>query len=94
MAASGKAGGFLALDWNDGSPIGPLSRTSFALHKELAQTLSLDSYRSLTCSSVTLDPKNLGKPSPAKVAEWADLGAGRATPMGSRHASRPLPAEI
>jgi glycine/D-amino acid oxidase-like deaminating enzyme len=34
-AASGKAGGFLALDWNDGSPIGPLTRRSFALHQEL-----------------------------------------------------------
>jgi len=35
-AASGKAGGFLALDWCDGSPLGPLSRRSFALHAELA----------------------------------------------------------
>lgn len=25
-AASGKAGGFLALDWNDSSPVGPLAR--------------------------------------------------------------------
>jgi glycine/D-amino acid oxidase-like deaminating enzyme len=35
-AASGKAGGFLALDWCDGSPLGPLARRSFALHAELA----------------------------------------------------------
>src|SRR4051794_35053960 len=35
-AASGKAGGFLALDWCDGSPLGPLARHSFALHAELA----------------------------------------------------------
>ena len=38
-AASGKAGGFLALDWNDGSPVGPLARKSFALHEELARAL-------------------------------------------------------
>ena len=28
-AASGKAGSFLALDWCDGSPVGPLARASF-----------------------------------------------------------------
>jgi glycine/D-amino acid oxidase-like deaminating enzyme len=36
-AASGKSGGFLALDWCDGSPLAPLARRSFALHAELAQ---------------------------------------------------------
>ena len=41
-AASGKAGGFLALDWCDGSPLGPLARASFALHAELAQRLGTD----------------------------------------------------
>ena len=35
-AASGKSGGFLALDWCDGSPVEPLARRSFALHAELA----------------------------------------------------------
>jgi len=35
-AASGKSGGFLARDWCDGSPLGPLARRSFALHAELA----------------------------------------------------------
>lgn len=35
-AASGKSGGFLALDWCDGSPLGPLARRSFELHAELA----------------------------------------------------------
>jgi glycine/D-amino acid oxidase-like deaminating enzyme len=41
-AASGKSGGFLALDWCDGSPVGPLARLSFALHAELARELSVD----------------------------------------------------
>ncbi len=41
-AASGKSGGFLALDWCDGSPLGPLARASFALHAELAQELGGD----------------------------------------------------
>ena len=39
-AASGKSGGFLALDWCDGSPVEALARRSFALHAELAQTLN------------------------------------------------------
>src|SRR5438445_8310611 len=41
-AASGKSGGFLALDWCDGSPLGPLARTSFALHADLASQLGTD----------------------------------------------------
>ncbi|MEM7405229.1 MAG: FAD-dependent oxidoreductase [Pseudomonadota bacterium] len=39
-AASGKSGGFLALDWCDGSALGPLARVSFALHERLATQLS------------------------------------------------------
>src|SRR5947207_9033304 len=41
-AASGKSGGFLALDWCDGSPLGPLARASFALHADLASQLGTD----------------------------------------------------
>src|SRR4029450_7216616 len=41
-AASGKSGGFLALDWCDGSPLGPLARVSFKLHAELATELGTD----------------------------------------------------
>ncbi|MFL5649410.1 MAG: NAD(P)/FAD-dependent oxidoreductase, partial [Chloroflexota bacterium] len=40
--ASGKSGGFLALDWCDDSPLGPLARGSFALHAELARELKAD----------------------------------------------------
>src|SRR5262249_24970228 len=38
-AASGKSGGFLALDWCDGSPLAPLARRSFALPAQLADEL-------------------------------------------------------
>lgn len=41
-AASGKSGGFLALDWCDDSPLGPLARASFALHAQLARELAAD----------------------------------------------------
>src|SRR5215470_9923913 len=38
-AASGKSGGFLALDWCRGSALDRLARRSFALHVELAREL-------------------------------------------------------
>jgi glycine/D-amino acid oxidase-like deaminating enzyme len=41
-ASSGKAGAFLALDWNDGSPLGALARRSFALHAQLAAEIDAD----------------------------------------------------
>lgn len=39
-AASGKAGGFLALDWCAGTPLDVLARRSFHLHARLASELS------------------------------------------------------
>ena len=41
-AASGKSGGFLAMDWCDGTPLMELARRSFALHAELAEDLGGD----------------------------------------------------
>jgi glycine/D-amino acid oxidase-like deaminating enzyme len=47
-AASGKAGGFLARDWCDGTPLAPLARRSFTLHAEFAAKLVGDwGYRRL-----------------------------------------------
>ncbi len=37
-AASGKAGGFLARNWSDRSPVQELQRRSFDLHAEQAET--------------------------------------------------------
>src|SRR5262245_64497796 len=59
-AASGKAGGFLALDWCDNSPLAPLARKSFQLHAELAQTLGVDyGYRRLTTLAVAAGAQGL-----------------------------------
>ena len=41
-AASGKSGGFLALDWCDNTVVEGLARASFALHAELARELATD----------------------------------------------------
>lgn len=56
-AASGKAGGFLALDWCDGGPLSSLARASFNLHRSLS--LHLDGpqsygYRPLTTLGLTV----------------------------------------
>jgi glycine/D-amino acid oxidase-like deaminating enzyme len=46
--ASGKSGGFLALDWCDGTPLQALARRSFALHACLTEELGGDwGYRRL-----------------------------------------------
>src|SRR5919109_3768393 len=48
-AASGKSGGFLALDWCDGTPLEALARRSFALHARLPDEIGGDwGYRRLT----------------------------------------------
>jgi len=68
-AASGKSGGFLARDWCDGSPLGPLARRSFALHAELAAALEGDwGYRRLDTLAVVAG---------AEGGPGAELGAYR-----------------
>src|SRR2546423_11700305 len=53
-AASGKSGGFLALDWCDGSPLESLARASFALHAKLASELPANyGYRRMDTFMVT-----------------------------------------
>ena len=39
--ASGKAGGFLAYDWNDGGPVGKLARRSFQLHDQVRSDINV-----------------------------------------------------
>ena len=47
-AASGKSGGFLALDWCDGTALEALARRSFALHARLPEEIGGDwGYRRL-----------------------------------------------
>ncbi len=56
-AASGKAGGFLALDWCGGSPLDALARRRFALHAELAAQVEDNwSYRRMNAYTLDLTP--------------------------------------
>src|SRR6516165_3255498 len=51
-AASGKAGGFLALDWCAGTPLDALTRRSFALHAGLPGEVAGDwGHRPMTAYS-------------------------------------------
>ena len=90
-AASGKAGGFLALDWNDHSPVGPLTRRSFALHQEIADELGADKiqYRRLECVTIPVGENNQSRrPSGRKLEgiEWAEgeNAMGDASILGDR----------
>ena len=71
-AASGKSGGFLALDWCDGSPLAPLARRSFALHAELAATFDGRwGYRRLDTLSVAASARrSLGAAASAALPDW------------------------
>ena len=60
-AASGHAGGFLALDWCDGTPLEALARRSFALHEALARELDGDwGYRRMTTYGGASDSRARG----------------------------------
>jgi len=79
-AASGKSGGFLALDWCDGSPLEGLARASFALHAELARELDADyGYRRM--DTFMMAARERGTPAGGHRVEaprWID-GAGIVT---------------
>lgn len=64
-AASGKSGGFLALDWCRGSALDALARRSFALHDELATHLKDQyglawGYRRLNTLQVSASERSAG----------------------------------
>ncbi len=79
-AASGKSGGFLALDWCDGSPLGPLARASFALHADLAREITTDyGYRRLdTFMVVARERGSVSGGHRVDAPDWVD-GAGAVT---------------
>ena len=87
-AASGKAAGFLALDWCDGGPLAPLARASFPMHERLAKDLDIESYRRVTCEAVTVDETLVGgngataERRKLKNVQWADVGAVASRAMG------------
>eukprot|EP00879_Flechtneria_rotunda_P003899 GHRR01004139.1.p2 GENE.GHRR01004139.1~~GHRR01004139.1.p2 ORF type:complete len:358 (+),score=109.03 GHRR01004139.1:58-1131(+) len=87
-AASGKAGGFLALDWNDNSPVGPLARRSYALHKQLADTLGRETigYREVDTIQVVgsaVPPRARSKWS-VNLPAWLDGHITKSSKLGAK----------
>jgi glycine/D-amino acid oxidase-like deaminating enzyme len=74
-AASGKAGGFLALDWCTGSPLDALARRSFALHAELAGEIDDDwAYRRMNAyGGVVVRDRDARRHAPAAL-DWLAAG--------------------
>src|SRR5688572_19144320 len=74
-AASGKAGGFLALDWCAGSPLDALARRSFALHAELASEIDDDwAYRRMNAySGFVVRDRDARRHAPAAL-DWLSDG--------------------
>lgn len=83
-AASGKSGGFLALDWCDGSSLQPLARTSFALHAELAHTLGKDyGYRRLDTYLVEASEHGSAPRHRPQAPAWLDGRSAVRTVLGT-----------
>ncbi len=84
-AASGKSGGFLALDWCDGSPVEPLARRGFALHAELADRIDDDwGYRRLdTLNVVASARRDVGLHRRLESPGWLDGDAAVRARLGT-----------
>lgn len=82
IGASGKSGGFLALDWCEGSALRPLARRSFMLHETLAEESALEwGYRKVSTLALGWHHGRQGAGSrPADLPAWLapDILAGEA----------------
>jgi glycine/D-amino acid oxidase-like deaminating enzyme len=74
-AASGNAGGFLALDWCAGTPLDALARRSFQLHAALSREITADwAYQRPTAYSGFVVPDDdARRPVPSKL-DWLSDG--------------------
>ena len=82
-AASGKSGGFLALDWCDGTPLAPLARRSFALHAELAAKLGGWDYRRLDTLAVAASARRALRGSGSALPDWVARDAALQQQLGT-----------
>lgn len=83
-AASGKAGGFLALDWCAGTALDALARRSFGLHARLPDEIADDwGYRRMTAYSGFVVPEAAARRHvPAKL-DWLSDGVIIASRLGT-----------
>jgi glycine/D-amino acid oxidase-like deaminating enzyme len=90
--ASGKSGGFLALDWCDDSELGPLARASFALHAALARDLGTDyGYRRVdTFMAVAREVGRVSEGHRVAVPAWMDGESSVRAVIGSHETTAQL----
>jgi glycine/D-amino acid oxidase-like deaminating enzyme len=91
-AASGKAGGFLALDWCAGTPLDALARRSFELHAGLAKEVGADwSYRRMNAySGVVVGDRSAHRHKPAEL-DWLADGVIITSRLGTRETTAIVP---
>ena len=82
-AASGKSGGFLALDWCDGTPLEALTRRSFALHASLPGEIGGDwGYRRLATYSGLASARGVARRGGNDI-DWVSDNVGVYRPLGT-----------
>ncbi len=87
-AASGKSGGFLALDWCDGTPLAPLARRSFTLHEILANDLGNTwGYRRLQTYTGTASAQRSAKRRTAHDFAWLSNSVSIARRLGTTNST-------
>jgi glycine/D-amino acid oxidase-like deaminating enzyme len=91
-AASGKAGGFLALDWCAGTPLDALARRSFELHATLEKETGANwSYRRMNAwSGVVVGQRSARRHAPSELA-WLSDGIVIASRLGSPETTAIVP---
>jgi glycine/D-amino acid oxidase-like deaminating enzyme len=83
-AASGRSGGFLALDWCDGTPLESLARRSFALHARLPAEIGEDwGYRRLETFGGFFQPRAGLREPRARDLGWISDGVTIDQQLGS-----------
>ena len=84
-AASGKAGGFLALDWCSGSPLDALAQRSFGLHAALRHEIAGDwGYRRMTAyNGFVVSERDARRHKPARL-KWLSEGVVIESRLGTK----------
>jgi glycine/D-amino acid oxidase-like deaminating enzyme len=91
-AASGKAGGFLALDWCAGTPLDALARRSFTLHAALQDEAGADwSYRRMNAYSGVVVGDRSAHRHAASELEWLSDGVVITSRLGTPQTTAIVP---
>ena len=82
--SSGKAGGFLALDWNDHSPVSSLSRLSYKLHEDLNKCLSGEDLGYRQLSSFAIEAREEAAAKRKTTQSYMDVNISKSKLLGTK----------